>query len=182
MRAALDEFLNICAQVSGVTPNRSFNAWADDSFLPSGVAINPQAAAHCVTDYRRSVVFMRGLFTGLQCCLARFPGRPLRVLYAGCGPYATLMLPLLPRFKPGQLDVTVLDIHQRSLDSVQNLLRHFDLLAHPVHAVRADASSYRHSQPLHLVVAETMQKSLEQEPQLAVTCNLAPQHEPLRLV
>jgi hypothetical protein len=175
LRAALDAFLEACSEVSGVQPDRSFSAWADDSFLPSGVAINPQAAAHCVTDYRRSVVFMRGLFAALQSCLERYPDRPLHVLYAGCGPYATLMLPLLSYFKPGELQVSLLDIHLRSLDSVQTLLRHFDLLTHEVHTVQADASRYQHPHPLHLIVAETMQKSLEQEPQVAVTCNLAPQ-------
>lgn len=175
LHAAMDDFSRLCSRIGGVYPDRSFNAWAGDSFLASGIAINPRAAAHCVTDYRRSVVFLRGLFAALQAGLERFPSRPLRVLYAGCGPYATLLLPLLPCFKAGELEVHLLDIHQRSLDSVQTLLEHFELSAHRVHTVQADASGYQHPQSLHLIVAETMQKSLEQEPQVAVTCNLAPQ-------
>jgi hypothetical protein len=175
LRAALDEFLELCSSIGGVDPDRSFNAWAEDSFLPTGVAINPQAAAHCITDYRRSVVFIRGLYAALQAGLLRFPARPLRVLYAGCGPYATLLLPLLPCFKAEDLEVHLLDIHQRSLDSVQALLEHFELESYRIHTVHTDASSYKHPESLHLIVAETMQKSLEQEPQVAVTCNLAPQ-------
>jgi hypothetical protein len=175
LQAALDEFSQLCSRIGGVEPDRSFNAWADDSLLASGVAINPQAAAHCVTDYQRSVVFMRGLYAALQAGLLRFPTRPLRVLYAGCGPYATLLLPLLSYFKAEELEVYLLDIHQRSLDSVQTLLTHFELEAYRIHTVQTDASIYQHPEPLHIIVAETMQKSLEQEPQVAVTCNLAPQ-------
>jgi len=50
---ALDAFALHCGKVSDIHPDPSFDAWADDSLLASGVAINPQAAAHCVLDYRR---------------------------------------------------------------------------------------------------------------------------------
>ena len=175
LQRALDEFLRQCSHIGSVEPDRSFNAWAEDSFLTSGVAINPQAAAHCVTDYRRSVVFMRGLQAALRVALDRFPHRPLRILYAGCGPYATLLMPLLPCFAPEELDVQLLDIHQRSLDSVEVLLAHFELGSYSVSTTQTDASTYQHPVPLHLIVTETMQKSLEQEPQVAITRNLAPQ-------
>jgi hypothetical protein len=86
-----------------------------------------------------------------------------------------LLLPLLNRFTPGELDVTLLDVHQRSVDSVQRLLAHFGLGAYRIRAHRADASRYRHVGKLHLVIAEAMQKALEQEPQVAIAANLAPQ-------
>ncbi|MEP5766690.1 MAG: class I SAM-dependent methyltransferase [Halieaceae bacterium] len=175
VRAALDQFQQLCSDHSGVEPDRSFSAWAEDSFLDSGVAINPQAAAHCVTDYRRSVVFIRALHAALQDALQQFTQRPLQILYAGCGPYATLLLPLLQYFRPGELEIHLLDIHQRSLDSVAQLLAHFQLEAHNISLVHADASDYQHPEALQLIVAETMQKSLEQEPQVAVTTNLAAQ-------
>jgi hypothetical protein len=175
LRSALDQLLQLCSSITGVEADRSFNAWAEDSFLDSGVAINPQAAAHCVTDYQRSIVFIRALHAALQAALLQFSTRPLRVLYAGCGPYATLLLPLLQYFKAGELEIHLLDIHQRSLDSVAQLLTHFELDDHHITTVLADASCYQHPEPLQLIVAETMQKSLEQEPQVAVTTNLASQ-------
>jgi hypothetical protein len=55
------------------------------------------------------------------------------------------------------------------------LLDYFGLSGHEIQTVRADACLYKHPDPLHLVIAEVMQKSLEQEPQFAVTANLAPQ-------
>lgn len=175
LREALDAFCRLCAEVTDIWPDRSFDAWAGDALLESGVAINPQAAAHCVADYQRSVVFIRGVHAAVDALSLRFPDTPLRVLYAGCGPYATLLLPLLGNYSPGSLTVHLLDYHQRSLDSVRLLLDYFGLSGHEIQTVRADACLYKHPDPLHLVIAEVMQKSLEQEPQFAVTANLAPQ-------
>lgn len=175
LRDALDAFVLLCSDVTNIQPDPSFDAWAEDSLLDNGVAINPQAAAHCAVDYERSVVFIRGIYAAITALRLRFPGAPLEILYAGCGPFATLLLPLLGSFPPGELKLYLLDIHQRSLDSVRLLLTHFGFCAHDVHIIKADACNYRHAGKLHLVIAETMQKSLEQEPQFAVTANLAPQ-------
>ena len=175
---ALDDFVQLCAAVGGIAPDPAFDAWAEDSFLAGGVAIAPQAAAHCARDYRRSVVFIRGVYAAIEDAKRRFPDETLHILYAGCGPYATLLLPLLTRFDPAELDISLLDIHQHSLDSVDAILKHFDLAHFNARTICADACTYRHPCSLHLVVSETMQKSLEQEPQFAVTAQLAPQlHE-----
>ncbi|MFT5710939.1 MAG: hypothetical protein ACI8QT_001639 [Halioglobus sp.] len=168
-------FSAACSDISGILPDPSFDAWAEDSLLPSGVAINPQAAAHCAHDYQRSVVFIRGVHAAMNALKLHFAGTPLEILYAGCGPFATLLMPLFGKFSPGDLNITLLDIHQRSLDSAELLVEIFGFGAHGVTTVQGDASTYRHPQKLHMVIAETMQKSLEQEPQFAVTANLAPQ-------
>ncbi len=178
LRDALDGFALLCSEISNIHPDPSFDAWAEDSLLDSGVAINPRAAAQCVLDYRRSVVFIRGVYAALGALKSRFPKQSLNILYAGCGPFATLLLPLLGRFTPGELNITLLDIHQRSLDSVNLLLQALELDDHTCHTVRGDASQYRQDTQLELIIAETMQKSLEQEPQFEVTANLAPQLVP----
>lgn len=175
LREALDAFVLVCSEVTNIRPDPSFDAWAEDSLLDNGVAINPQAAAHCAVDYERSVVFIRGVYAAINALRLRFPDTRLEILYAGCGPFATLLLPLLGKLPPGELKVYLLDCHQRSLDSVKLLLTHFGLCTHSVQTIKSDACNYKHPGKLHLVIAETMQKSLEQEPQFAVTANLAPQ-------
>ena len=165
----------LCSEITNIRPDPSFDAWAEDSLLDNGVAINPQAAAHCAVDYERSVVFIRGVYAAINALRLRFADTPLEILYAGCGPFATLLLPLLGKFSPGELNLYLLDFHQRSLDSVKLLLSHFGFCAHAVQTIKADACNYKHAGKLHMVIAETMQKSLEQEPQFAVTANLAPQ-------
>ncbi|MFT4825131.1 MAG: hypothetical protein ACI9DH_000991 [Halioglobus sp.] len=178
LRSVLHEFSKLCSQASGVVPNNSFDAWAEDSFLSSGVAINAQAAAHCVTDYQRTVVFLRGINAALVELLERFPEAPIKILYAGCGPYGTLLLPLLDRFDPDRLDIALIDYHQQSLDSVAQLIDFFDYRNYTINLHRGDACDYQHAEALHLIVAEVMQKALEQEPQFEATANLAPQLNP----
>lgn len=175
LRAALSAFTQLCSGVGGVVPDPSFNAWADDSLLTDGVAISPEAAAHCVSDTQRTVVFIRAAYAAITVAKQRFTHGPIEVLYAGCGPFATLLLPLLGQFNPGELVVHLLDIHQRSLDSVALIIRNFGLQKHRISYLQDDACSYKHPSNPHVIIAETMQKSLEQEPQFAVTANLAPQ-------
>ena len=187
-QAALAKFSGLCSRIGGVYPDPCFDAWSGDSLLNNGVAISPQAAAHCVADCRRSVVYIRGLYAAICAAQARFATAiaapddpvssssiPLRILYAGCGPYATLLLPLLHRFVPGTLQLVLLDIHEESLNSVQQLVNSAGYAEHDLSLVRADASTYYRPQPLHLIVVETMQKALEQEPQVPITRQLAPQ-------
>ena len=175
LKRALDDFSALCSQVTDIHPEATFDAWAGDTFLDTGVAINPQAAAQCVQDYRRSVVFIRGVHAALMQLKREQPGRTLRILYAGCGPFATQLLPLLTCFESNDLEIHLLDIHQSALDSVQQLIGYFDLKSYAIQLIQGDASGYQHSEKLDLIIAETMQKSLEQEPQVAVSINLAPQ-------
>ena len=98
LRGALSQFAEICADITGITPDPTFLGWSDDIHLASGVAINPQAAAHCVNDYGRSVAFIRGVHAAIKILQARFSGQPLKILYAGCGPFATLIMATLVRF------------------------------------------------------------------------------------
>lgn len=175
LKQSLDELAELCGKIGGVQPNPSYSAWAEDTFLNTGVAINPEAAAQCLKDYRRSVVFIRGVYGALQELKSRKANKPIRILYAGCGPYATLLLPLLSEFSTSELSIHLLDIHQDSLDSVTLLLPFFKLTEYDIKFIQDDACHYQHATPLDLIISETMQKSLEQEPQFTVTTNLGPQ-------
>ncbi len=121
------------------------------------------------------MVFIRGLKAALTVCQQRFPDEPIRVMYAGCGPYGTLLLPLLANLPAPRFEFYLIDIHQESIDSVARLVAGLELNYHSIHLICDDACRYQHPRPWHLIVAETMQKSLEQEPQFAVTANLASQ-------
>jgi len=177
---ALDDFAQLCSQVTSITPNPTFDAWAEDTFLEQGVAINPQAAAYCIKDYHRSIIFIRAVHTAITSTLKKSTDITIDVLYAGCGPFATLLIPLLGKYQKDNLNLTrfnftLLDIHKTSLDSARLLLNYFGINANNISLIQANACTYQHPTPLNLIIAETMQKSLEQEPQFTVTANLAPQ-------
>jgi len=177
---ALDDYAQLCSQVTSITPNPTFNAWAKDTLLEQGVAINPQAAAYCIKDYQRSIMFIRGVHAAITTMLNKSTTIPFEILYAGCGPFATLLIPLLGKyqndsFNLSRLNISLLDIHQKSLDSVSRLLSYFEICTNNINLIKENACTYQHPTALNLIIAETMQKSLEQEPQFTVTANLAPQ-------
>lgn len=73
------------------------------------------------------------------------------------------------------VNFTLLDVNESSTRSVRALLDRSSLRAS---VVRSDASTYLHERPIHVVIAETMQRSLAVEPHVAITRNLRMQLAP----
>ena len=149
----------------------------NEVLLQGGIALSSYDAAICLDEFIRTARFLKGTHLAICELLKRFPGQKLNILYAGCGPYATLILPLLPLFSPDQLDVLLLDINNDSLRSVAGILSAAGLEEYKVDMQQADAIRYQSpgSRPLHLIVSETMFYALIREPQVSITQNLAPQ-------
>jgi hypothetical protein len=147
------------------------------TMLPSGRAISPVDAGRCLLDDCRTAVFMRGVVAAIEAAGRRFTERPLRVLYAGCGPFAPLVLPLAHRWAPGEVRYTLVDIHPRALAAAKHLAAALTVDDRIAEFVAADATRYhcQPDQPPHLLISETMQCALEAEPQVAIVRNLAPQ-------
>lgn len=177
LRDATIRLHELCSRVSGLRDDAPTTADLHESRLPAGVAISPLDAARCTLDYARTSKFLRGLRRAVLTAQERFPARRIEVLYAGCGPFAPLAIPLMTQFLPDELRFTLLDIHERSLDSARLLVNYFGLGDHVRDYVLADATKYVHpdGEPLHIVVTETMQRALTKEPQVEVTLQLAPQ-------
>ena len=160
---------------------------ADDireSYLPSGKAISPQDAARCLPDFVRTGRFLRGIADAISEARSRFEDETVRVLYAGCGPFAILVLPIAHRWTSDEVQFTLLDYHARSLNSARQVADGLGVLDRIDHFVQADAALYRcPSDALPTVlITETMQRALEKEPQVAITKNLAQQLRPGGLI
>jgi predicted GNAT superfamily acetyltransferase len=163
------------AQLTGVHDSSGDPADHRATVLDSGAAISPQDAARCILDFARTTTFLRGIQEAILAARVRFGSAKIEVLYAGCGPYAPLALPLITMVDSAEVGFTFLDIHQRSLDATRTLVEHYGLSGHVTGYLCADATKVKLQEKPHIIVAETMQRALSKEPQLALTANLAPQ-------
>jgi len=144
------------------------------SITPFGKAVSLTTAAQCAEDPERGRVFIQGIYQAIQDRLKAHPGQIVNILYAGTGPFAWLLLPLLPLFSASQIQVTLLDIHQASLDKVTKLIEHFNLADRVVESVCADATLWQPNTVVKfdVILSETMKHLLQQEPQVQIFTHL----------
>ncbi len=145
--------------------------------VDGGIALSSQHALDCLRDPLRTVRFIKGLHAAIQDAFRRFPGEQIQLVYAGCGPGAPIVFPILCLFTPQQLAITLLDINASSINSVEELIIALGAGDYFRPGYLGDAITYQHPQelPLHIVVSETMDKGLTKEPQVRITQNLASQ-------
>lgn len=176
----IHELHSVYAEQSGVTAGDIIDA---DIMLPSGKAVSTIKAAHCLLEFQRTAVFVRGIYKAICRLKADFPLETIHVLYAGCGPYATLLTPLVALFNPSEITFTFLDINQVSLDAVKKMYDQQNLSEYVKAYICADATTYKipEGTTVHLAVSETMLNALMKEPQVAVMQNLIPQLPPMAL-
>lgn len=153
-----------------------------ESILPSGSAISPVQAALCAREPLRSAAFIQGLAQAVSERL--HDERPVRVLYAGCGPYALLALPLMALFSPRQLQFSMIEVHQEALDAARALIAKLGFTEHVSDFICTDAAAYRIAadNTPDVIVSETMNTALGKEPQVAIMRNLAVQAQAAALV
>lgn len=177
LNRAIKELRVLFLDLSPILAPENKESLSEETQLPSGLAIAPDFAATVLIDTKRTVKFLRGVKEAIDGCLKNTDNKPIHLLYAGCGPYATLVFPLLHLFTPDQLKVTLLDIHQLSLDSVDTIAKKMGVVDFIDSLICCDASRYLHPKddPIHMVVTETMAQLLYKEPQVSITLNLVPQ-------
>jgi predicted RNA methylase len=174
MKQSVDSLYGLFKSITGI----DFTNWSDgDIHLPSGKAISPEGAAHCLLEMKRTAIFLRGIKQAID--LKMGDGKEqVKILYAGCGPYATLITPLLHYYSVDKISVTLLDINSVSLNSAEKLIKEFDLADYIDQFILADAATYEVDRPYDIVISETMQAGLKNEPQVAITQNLISQCKP----
>jgi hypothetical protein len=176
-RAAVASLYRWFRDITGLHKNTADPRGRSATLLSTGSAISPVDAGRCLLDARRTAVYLRGVHDAIQEARRRFPNEVIHVLYAGCGPFAPLCLPLLPLLAGQAVRFTLLDVHARAIESVEAILAALQLEGENVDCLACDATLYRNpdGRPLHVVISETMQQALEKEPQVAILMNTAPQ-------
>ncbi len=143
----------------------------------SGQAVGPWTAAFCVTDMMRTRKFILGIREAIETRLKKEPGKPVTLLYAGTGPFATLLTPLTTVFSPSQLKMVLLEINPVSFGFLQKTIQQFGMKDYLVEAVLADAATWTIPSNLQpdIIVSETMKPGLDKEPQVSIVAYLLSQ-------
>lgn len=183
LHAAAHALYALLAELTGLREDTRDRAQLDPVRLSSGLALAPRDAARSVVDFVRTARLLQGMEVALGTARARFGG-PVEVLYAGCGPFAPLVLPLLARHGPDVARYTLMDVHPRSVEMVRLAVAALGLEAGVRAFLHADATTWRNPgpAPIHVVLAEALERALEREPQVRIVANLAPQLAPGGLV
>ena len=115
LKQSVDRLFSIFSEITGVSGDNFNNELI---FLASGKAISPSYAALCLLEMSRTAKFLRGINKAIKQKLSEITNRPLQILYAGTGPYGTLLLPLMSLYSPDDFQVDLLDIGPAGLASM----------------------------------------------------------------
>ncbi|CAM3604160.1 MULTISPECIES: hypothetical protein [Pseudoalteromonas] len=169
-----DEFVQCFGKLSGVDTQFDLNDWSS-VHTEYGVAISPVQAAKCSQEQLRSLVFMQGVKAAIEDKLSEGLSE-VRILYAGTGPYATLLLPLLALRPSLPIKATLLDIHPENVVAVKKLIDTFDVEHCIEQLVCYDALKWQGEEKcsFDIVISETMTALLKREPQVWIFKHLFP--------
>ncbi|NVK66816.1 MAG: hypothetical protein HWE22_19645 [Flavobacteriales bacterium] len=151
--------------------------------LNTGIAIGLNWAASCLDDHIRTLKFIRGTKNAINQKLEEGI-QPVRLVYAGTGPFATLIFPLLDQFSSEELQVTLIEINPNSAKNVKHLVESLGFERHVEGVFVADATSVllplpntRKSKKTNydILLSETMQHALQAELQVVICANLLSQ-------
>ena len=168
----IEAYKNLLISSSGFDPGGEPEK--ADIHLSGGKALGAAWAAMCVEDLIRTRMFVKGLYEAVTARLSAGK-KTVRVLYAGCGPFATLALPLTTLFEPSEVQFELIEINPLSLESVRRLIRNVDLESWFPEISEADATKFRITKEPDIILSETMQRALLEEQQVPIIYNLLSQ-------
>jgi len=145
-----------------------------------GNAIGPTWAAMCIENILRTRTFLQGIQAAIAAKLANDPSRAVRVLYVGCGPFATLLTPLTAVFSATQIQIHCLEINPACIDYLEKLVCAFGIKRYFAKIEQIDAHAFLFETPeqFDLVVCETLLAGLFKEPQVAISMHFCRQMHP----
>lgn len=144
----------------------------------NGTAIGPLWAAMCLEDIARTKKFICGIAKAIE--QNRNKKSPIKIIYAGTGPFATLLLPLFKKFEDLNIEYTLLELNPISFSVLSRLLKDLDFSNLKISLIEADATKFKLSlnQFPDVCISETMQNSLDKEHQVAIFQNFFEQSKP----
>ena len=143
--------------------------------MPNGMALGTFWAFKCIDDLVRTKRFIKGIEKASRRKLTEKDGK-IHVVYAGTGPFAALILPLIIRLPKDRFKYTFLEINPLSFEVLRQTLEKLTLESYEINLVNDDATNYQlENDQIDIIVSETMQAGLADEQQVSIFVNLMSQ-------
>ncbi len=141
-----------------------------------GLAVSTDAAAFCIIDFIRTRNFILAIKQAVEDKIA-INAKPVIVLYAGTGPFASLIIPLTTIFTAEQVQFILLEINEESILHLKKIIHKLEIENYIVDVIQTDASTYslKDKNQVDILVSETMKPALDKEPQISIISNLMEQ-------
>ncbi|MDC7997937.1 phytanoyl-CoA dioxygenase [Gilvibacter sediminis] len=161
-------------QVSGMDQEMEMMAAVPSAY---GKALGINHAAQCLLDLRRTSKFLQGMQQAIALAKTRVSGRPVKVFYAGCGPYAPFMTLLTAIYSSEELSFSILEINERSLEAAKKLIQALELEEYLIDAYLADAVTFKvpEADQYDILFSETLDALLYRECYVPILHNMLPQ-------
>lgn len=158
--------------------NLDLNALEDrkDLEFDNGIALCTTFAALCAQDVMRTRQFVKGVYQAIQ-DVQQKKSDPVHLFYAGTGPFATLILPVLTKVSSKDLRLHLMDVNEKTLSYLDKVLKALDIQDYVEKIICGDATQYQieHPKGIDILVSETMQHGLVKEQQVPIMMNLVSQ-------
>ena len=143
----------------------------NDIQLNNGKALGTFWAAMCIDDLIRTRQFIRGINKAIKEKIKK--KESIHILYAGTGPFATLILPLILRYSRHKIKYTLLEINPLTFEILKKVISALKLEDYNIKLVNEDASKYQITDNItDIIISETMQNALAKEQQVSIFLNL----------
>jgi len=169
---SINEFQEI---VSGIHSFRK-NGEIESLHFDNGMALGTSNAAMCLKDCMRTKMFVKGIIEAIDTLASKSMGA-IHILYAGTGPYATLLLPVLAKYSSERVKCSLLEVNASTFESMKAVIKECGFEDFVVEYIHADATQFEIDNPksIDILVSETMQRALDSEQQVPIVMNLLPQ-------
>ncbi len=147
-----------------------------DLEFENGIALCTTFAALCTHDIMRTRQFIRGIYQAIR-DVQKKTSKPVHVFYAGTGPFATLLLPILTKLNASEIRLHLMDVNTKTLAYLDKVIEELDIETYVEQVICADATKYTFDPKLKIdiLVSETMQHGLVKEQQVPIMINLVSQ-------
>lgn len=167
--------IDYMAEVYGQATDYKIGSLTNEQMIKTenGHIVSPMHAVHCLNDLMRTTRFLRGIEKAIEHHLSQSK-QPIRILYAGCGPYATLLTPFTSIYSADQIQFSMLDYNEFSVALMQKLYTKWQLNSYLEDVIVADATSaeIELTGNYDIIISETMQNALRNECQVPLTRNM----------